>query len=74
MGRTVTKEIDRGSNEQWTLIPTLADLDYADAFGYLANRLQDFQQNSMYLHSTANKIGLKINAKRTYVPPKAIQY
>ena len=37
------------------MTPTLADLDYADAFGYLANRLQNFQQNIRYYHTTAKK-------------------
>ena len=50
---------------QWTLTKTLEDLDYADDLDLLSNSHQDIQAKSDLLVTTASKIGLKVNTKKT---------
>ena len=63
--RQVTNSNKRGI--QWTLTSILEDLDYADDLGLLSSRHADAQGKTEELASTAFKIGLKVNTKKTQV-------
>jgi len=50
---------------RWTLTSVLEDLDYADDIALLAHRHQDMQAKTNALATTAGKLSLKINIKKT---------
>ena len=50
---------------QWTFSKKLEDLGFADDLCLLAHRLQDIQDKTEALQTTAKQVGLKINADKT---------
>ena len=50
---------------QWTFQSRLEDLDFADDICQLSHRLTDAQEQISRLETTANRVGLKINASKT---------
>lgn len=65
----VTKSTLSSDNtgRRWTLFTSLEDLDYADDLALLSHLEKHMQSKTSKLQNNAEKIGLKINTKKTEV-------
>jgi len=61
------KQVTSGGRRRirWALTSVLEDLDYADDIALRAHRHQDMEAKTNTLATTAGKLGLKINIKKT---------
>ena len=57
----------RQNGIQWTLWTQLDDLDYADDVALLSHTQSQMQRKTNELNSTANRLGLSVNAEKTKV-------
>ncbi len=65
----VLKETNKDGKRgiRWTLMQLLEDLDYADDLGLLSSKHQDMQAKTKKFDETSEKIGLRINKKKSKV-------
>ena len=62
--RTVSGE---PSGIRWNFTTKLEDLDFADDLALIASKHQDIQRKTANLKHNAERIGLKINARKTKI-------